>query len=122
MIFIFGGCYQGKLAFARERFGLTEGDVFLCDEASDTLDNSRRCLAYVEKWALNRVRAGVDPLAEFAAREDAVVIATDISSGVVPVDAVLRAWREACGRLNARLAEQATEVWRLYCGLPSRLK
>ena len=35
MILIFGGAYQGKLAYALERFNLSEGDVYRCggDEA-----------------------------------------------------------------------------------------
>lgn len=124
MILIIGGSYQGKLDFARERFGLADGDIFLCDENTEELSASKRCLAYIEKWALNRVRAGADPLTELPAewREDGVIVATDISGGVVPVDPVLRAWREACGRLTAALAARSDEVWRLFCGIPQRLK
>ncbi|MBR1820131.1 MAG: bifunctional adenosylcobinamide kinase/adenosylcobinamide-phosphate guanylyltransferase [Clostridia bacterium] len=124
MILIIGGSFQGKLDFAKARFGLDESDIFLCDGDTEALDASRRCLAYIEKWALNRVRAGEEPLAAFPAelRGDAVVIATDIACGVVPVDPVMRAWREGCGRLNAALAERADEVWRLFCGIPQHLK
>lgn len=122
MIFIYGGKYQGKLDFAKARYGLSDAEIFLCGEDTAHLDANARCLAYVEKWALNRVRAGVDPLQAFEARSDAIVIATDISCGVVPTDATLRAWREACGRLNARLAAQSDAVWRLFCGIPQRLK
>lgn len=126
MVLIIGGSHQGKLAFARERFGLSDADVCLCDENTDALDTSRRCVAYVDRWALNRLRAGADPLAEMEAilpqLKGAVVIAADISAGVVPVEALMRAWREACGRLTASLATEADEVWRLFCGLPQRLK
>ena len=126
MKLIIGGSHQGKLDFALTRFGLSDGDILLCDERTDALDPSRRCAAYVERWALNRLRAGADPLAELEAilpeMEDAVVIATDISAGVVPVDPLMRAWREASGRMNARLAARSDEVWRLFCGLPQRLK
>ena len=38
------------------------------------------------------------------------------------MDPELRAWREACGRMNSYLASQADEVWRLFCGIPQRLK
>lgn len=125
MVFIFGGCHQGKLAFAKARFALTDAQIQVCDEYTEAIDPSRRCAAYVERWALNRVRAGVEPAEAFpwdAMKDDAVVIATDVSCGVVPIDAELRAWREACGRLNARLAGRADEVWRLFCGIPQRLK
>ena len=46
----------------------------------------------------------------------------DISQGVVPVDPLQRAWREACGRALIYLAQEAGEVYRVFCGLPERLK
>ena len=126
MVLIIGGRYQGKLDFARERFGLSEGDIFLCDESTEAPDPDRRCLAYLERFALNRVRAGADPteaLRQNARRlGDSVLIVADISCGVVPVDPVMRAWREANGRMTGWLAGQADEVWRLFCGIPQRLK
>ena len=126
MIFITGGSFQGKLDFAKAHFGLSDSDIFLCNENAAALDASGKCVAYVERWALNRLRAGFDPLEEIEKHlsklEDTVVIATDISGGVVPMDAQMRAWREACGRMSALLAARSGEVWRLFCGLPQRLK
>ena len=122
MILIYGGAYQGKLDFARAQYGLSEDEIQVCGAHTRALDGSKRCLAYVEKWALNCVRAGEDPLEAFKVREDAIVIATDISCGVVPMDGTLRAWREACGRLNAQIAARSEAVWRLFCGIPERLK
>ena len=54
--------------------------------------------------------------------KDKIIVTTDISGGIVPVDPVLRAWREACGRMNSYLAGQADEVCGLFCGIPQRLK
>lgn len=126
MILIIGGSYQGKLDFARQRFGLTDDDIQLCNETTEALDFSRHCIAYIDRFALNRVRAGVEPAQALSADpglyEDAVFIANDVSGGVVPMDPVLRAWREACGRMNLRLAREADEVWRLFCGIPQRIK
>ena len=126
MVFILGGSHQGKLEFARARYALTDADVFLCAEDTAEIDLSRRCVAGLERFALNRVRAGAEPAdalrERLGALRDSVLIATDISCGVVPVDPLMRAWREACGRMNNLLAEEADEVWRLFCGLPQRLK
>ena len=126
MILIIGGSYQGKLDFARERFHLAEADIQICDESTDALDPTRRCVAYIDRFALNRVRAGVEPADTFRDYPEAfagsIIIANDISCGVVPMDTTLRAWREACGRMNNYLAGQADEVWRLFCGIPQRLK
>ena len=126
MVLIIGGSYQGKLEFARQRYGLTEVEIQVCDEATDAIDFDRRCVAYIDRFVLNRVRAGVEPAEAFEEESDRmkamIFIANDISGGVVPMDPVLRAWREACGRLNLRLAGEADEVWRLFCGLPQRVK
>ena len=124
MILIIGGSYQGKLDFARSAWGLSEGDIFACTLDTDVPDLTRRCIAYVDRFALNRVRAGVEPADALldGLRPDAIVIATDISGGVVPIDAELRAWREANGRMNNALAARADEVWRLFCGIPERIK
>ncbi len=126
MILIIGGRYQGKLDYARARFGLMESDIFLCSAESDAIDLERRCVAYIDRWALGCVRRGSDPLeavqANIARLRESAIIATDISCGVVPTDAGQRAWREACGRLSGFLASRADEVWRLFCGLPQRIK
>ena len=121
MILITGGSYQGKLEYARNRFHLPEGDICL-----GGVDFSRKCLAYIDRFALECVRQGIEPADRFRQCPDAwresIIITTDISSGVVPVDPVLRAWREACGRMNAYLAASADEVWRLFCGIAQRIK
>ena len=55
-------------------------------------------------------------------RADAVVICTDVSCGVVPMDRVQRLWREEVGRTVCALARRADSVPRVFCGLPLRLK
>ena len=90
------------------------------------VDFGKKCLAYIDRWALEAVKNGLEPADLFRANADRlgdkIVITTDISGGIVPMDATLRAWREACGRMNSYLASQADEVWRLFCGIPQRLK
>lgn len=121
MILITGGSYQGKLDYAKSRFGLADADICF-----GGVDFSRPCLAYVERYALDAVKRGIEPADIFRKNadqlRDRIVITTDISGGVVPMDPELRAWREACGRMNSFLASRADEVWRLFCGIPQRLK
>ena len=126
MILITGGSHQGKLDFARARFQLADGDIHICDADTAAPDFSKKCLARLDLFALNRVRAGEEP-ADILRENmdelgDCVLVTTDISCGVVPVDPVIRAWREACGRMNNLLAAHADEVWRLFCGIPQRIK
>jgi adenosyl cobinamide kinase/adenosyl cobinamide phosphate guanylyltransferase len=109
MILIVGGAYQGKLVYAMERFNLTENDVHRID-----------------KWILELIQANIDveeTVQQFINdNPDAVVICDDISCGVVPIDPVMRKWREAVGRTLTKLSQASNEVIRLFCGIPTRLK
>ena len=52
----------------------------------------------------------------------AVVVATEVGGGVVPVDPEERERRERAGRLSCLLAQRAETVIRVQCGLPQLLK
>ena len=125
MILIFGGAYQGKLAFAQEKFQLSDEDVFFC-RADSAPEFSAKIICNLENFCLYCLSNGLEPrelLRQNAgALRDKIVIARDISQGVVPVDPRQRAWREACGRALIYLAQEAGEVYRVFCGLPERLK
>ena len=124
MVLIIGGAYQGKLAFARETFALSEGDIFTCTDGR--IDFSRRCVDRLEEYVLACVREGVDPASLFASSPeswaDSILICRDLSCGVVPISAEERAWRNETGRLCQYLAARADRVSRLFCGLEQRLK
>ena len=53
---------------------------------------------------------------------DAFVISREIGSGVVPLDAAERRWREVHGAVLQGLAARAEHVSRIFCGLEERLK
>ena len=107
MIFLFGPLYSGKKEVAMK--------LFRCDAAE---------LAHRAVWDVQDLAAksgDLPALAEELARYD-VVIATEVGSGVVPVDADERAAREAAGRLNCLLVQRADAVARVFCGIPMVLK
>lgn len=121
MIFVFGGAYQGKREFAESTFNIKEGEDRLIDNLND--------------WIRNLVEdgrdsdAGVDALIlDIAKREEelkgreVVIIMDDISQGLVPMDPVDRAYREANGRAMIKLAKEATAVYRVFCGIGTRIK
>ena len=119
MDFITGGAYQGKQAFAQEQFGVTEDETFTCtDDGAPDWDS--RCIRHLERYVLYCVRNGIAPELHF--RSDAVLIGDDIFCGVVPIDPEVRAWREETGRFFGRISSSADSVYRLFCGLPLRLK
>ena len=119
MELIIGGAYQGKLTYAREKYGLKDEDIYTCGEDGE-LDLSARCIRRLEEYVWGCMKKGAEPSLDF--REDAVLISRDVSAGVVPMDPEQRAWREAVGRYLSALASRADTVTRVFCGLPQRLK
>lgn len=125
MHLIIGGAWQGKLAFAKEEFGLAEEGVTRC-RSDNTPDFSRPCVYGLEQFTLFCARQNKSARHFFAERQalwkNHILICTDLSSGVVPVDPLMRLWREETGQLLNYLAREAETVTRLFCGLPQRLK
>ena len=125
MILIIGGRYQGKRDYAMTHYAVTGDDVFTCDEAH-LVELDHRVIEHIECYALGCVKRGESPsefwLAHLAELEDKILIADDISCGVVPMSATLRAWREASGRANAMLAARSERVIRVFCGLGQVIK
>ena len=101
MILILGGAWQGKLTWAASH-GMV-GPVF--DLKDGWPEAPVRCCRHLE--ALTR---------------DAFVISREIGSGVVPLDAAERRWREVHGAVLQGLAARAEHVSRIFCGLEERLK
>jgi adenosyl cobinamide kinase/adenosyl cobinamide phosphate guanylyltransferase len=132
MRLIFGGAYQGKLEYAKEKYDLTDGDIFFCSAAEEDspdrtfIDFSGKAVCRLEEFVLNCVRSGTEAkdYLETHRREwkDMIFICTDISSGVVPFEKEPRAWREMVGRTLMYLGKEAEEVTRIFCGLPQKIK
>jgi len=79
LILIFGGAYQGKLAYALERFGLADGDVYRCREDDATVPGNRKIIYELDKWILALVRADADAVTD-ATAADAADAVTDTDS------------------------------------------
>lgn len=126
MIFIIGGSYQGKCEYALEKFNLNENDVFVCTEETEEIDFTKRVISHIERFALGCVRRGQEPkeywMNHLAQLSDSILISDDVSCGVVPIDATIRAWREATGRANNYIAGESDQVIRVFCGLGQVIK
>ena len=126
MILIFGGVYQGKLAYALDRFNMNKNDVYKCGGDDADMPKNKKILYEIDQWILALVKSDMDveeAIGQFIdANRDAIVICNDISCGVVPADPVFRKWREATGRSLAMLSQKSDEVVRLFCGIPTKIK
>lgn len=137
MVLIFGGVYQGKLEYALKHFSLQKEDVYFCTDADTVIPGGKKIIYELEKWILALVKAeespdqvrdnvgGVDISARtkrlLADNPDAIFICNDISCGIVPIDPVMRKWREETGRVMGYIAQCAPQVVRLLCGIPTKL-
>ena len=124
MILIFGGAHQGMEEYARKVCGARE--IRTVDEESREIDFSTGAVCGLERFALGCVRRGENAREYFEAHrdewKDAVLIGTDFSCGLVPMEAENRLWREENGRLNNYLAGEAVRVVRMFCGIAQVIK
>ena len=108
MRLIIGGAYQGKRAYAAEKYG-----------AENLID---RFHLLVRDW----LESGKPPLemAEKLLHESpkAVIVMDEIGGGIIPIERSERLWREQVGKVGCFLAERAESVERIVCGIAVRLK
>ena len=125
MHLIIGGAYQGKLEFAKKKYGFSDSEIYTCSE-NENIRFDAKCVNKIEEFTLRCVHNGADAEMIFAEHraewENSVLICCDIFCGVVPLGADMRAWRENTGRLCAYLSNEAETVTRIFCGLEQRLK
>ncbi|MFT4105738.1 MAG: bifunctional adenosylcobinamide kinase/adenosylcobinamide-phosphate guanylyltransferase [Lacrimispora sp.] len=129
MILITGGAWQGKLDFAlalakekgKDRNKVAKGTSDPFDAALDSTiihgfhEYIRRILEEGKS-----VDSFIDSIAE--KNPDVIIISNELGCGIVPMDPKDRQWREASGRASGRIAGISEEVYRLVCGIASRIK
>ena len=116
---VFGGAGQGQEAYVREKYGFSEADIGVCT-AGALPDLTKPCLLDVEQAVLFCLKHDrpVEPLWE----NGAVLVFTDMSRGIVPIDPLMRRWREEASRLMREAAGLAEIVTEVTAGLPRQLK
>ena len=57
-----------------------------------------------------------------AQRDPIIFVTNEVGAGIVPDNAVARAYRDAAGLINQRLAAAADEVYLAVAGIPLRIK
>ena len=124
MEMIIGGAYQGKLAYAKEKYpGIAWADGRNCTEEAVW---SCGGIHHFHLWIERKMKNGEDVsmLAEQLIRKNPnVVIVTDeIGYGIVPADPFEREYRETTGRICTELAEYAECVFRVVCGIGKAIK
>lgn len=121
-----GGAYQGKLDYVLDETDIAETEVL---EGGNMRPDEAKNAVLINHYHLlirTLVEEGQDVEAFTASliREnpDVVILCDEIGMGVVPVDALERAWREAVGRSLCTIAQASESVTRILCGIGTRIK
>ncbi len=126
MTIVFGGAFQGKCDFVLENFAYSRDDIYFCNENDTLIQTDLPVICGLHVHMFGMVRRGEDCMAwldkMLPTWQGRVIIADDISAGIVPMDAQLRSWREQTGRALALLCEQATDVYRVFYSIPTKIK
>lgn len=123
MILIFGGAYQGKLDYAKANFKVK--NICHCGENVEP-DFSADAICDIENFVMGCVKNGMEAKTFFQEKksfwQDKILVITDTSQGVVPVEKKQRDFREMNGRLLLYLAGEADRVIRVFCGIGKDIK
>ena len=114
MILVIGGAYQGKVTWAADNLDIQS----VCDLRDCEPVAGYDCYCHLEALT----RRCEHPEEYINIFENAVVVSREIGSGIVPMDAEERAWRERHGSLLKTLAAKSDRVVRVFCGIGEDLK
>ena len=126
MILVVGGIASGKRTFLRS-LGFSDAEMSdgVLDARPVVLNAQELVRASGDAAASGGELGGKGVLPEglvdaLAAKQ--AVACVEVGSGIVPLDAAERAWREDVGRMCNLLAEHAETVVRMVCGIPVVLR
>lgn len=126
MILVTGGAFQGKKTYATETFSLKEEDFADGKNCRWDAIYKAKGIFHFHEYIRRCLEAGrdVSTLAEEIFRQNSgiVIVVNELGSGVVPVDAFDREYRETVGRICCALAKKAEEVHRVVCGIGMVIK
>lgn len=124
MILVFGGAYNGKLEYAREKYNIKDEEIFFCN--GKEIDYSKKVICGLHKFTYEVGKNGGNPLdilkENIAELENKIIICDEISSGIVPLEKANRIWREDTGRCLQYLTKNSCKVVRIFCGLQTVLR
>ncbi len=131
MVLITGGAYQGKTELAKEilmeKCGMISEDRIVDGaSADDARMEDALIITNIHLWIAKLLKEGRDPYGEaeqlVRKNPNVILVANELGCGVVPVDAFDRNWREVTGRVCCQLAKKAEAVYRVTCGIGTKIR
>lgn len=116
MILVVGGAYQGKMEYVKTHY--PRDYLLIPDYHLEIKKQLEEGLNPVEE-AKRFVRLSSSLKSE---KKDLIIVCDEVGSGVVPMGAFDRRYREMTGRVCCYLAQEATEVVRVIAGIGTKIK
>ena len=110
MEFYIGGMAQGKKAYVLQERGIAKEEIW------DDFE------VWFREELQGKKPAEEDARAILAGRPEIAIICDEVGNGIVPMDAFEREYRETAGRICQRIAGASEAVYRVICGIGTRIK
>nr|WP_319487722.1 bifunctional adenosylcobinamide kinase/adenosylcobinamide-phosphate guanylyltransferase [uncultured Caproiciproducens sp.] len=126
MRLIIGGYGQGKLNYLLRETGLQKNQVV--DGEQCELNQTSHCFAlnHLHLYLRRLMEQGHDPQSiieqMITENSDMIIVCDEVGCGIVPMEPFEREWRETTGRICCMLAQRATRVDRVFCGIATTIK
>lgn len=125
MILVYGGAFNGKLDFAKEKLNITDNDIFdfeneICESQNMVYEviKNFKCLYNTQILIKNIPDISPDIFAGY----QGVLICDDMSCGIVPLEKEDRIWRENVSRFLTAITKNSNDVYRVFLGIPNKIK
>lgn len=110
-ILVIGGAFQGKTKWAMEQFPEYASQGVVVNQFHQKM----------KQWIQDN-KDYVKEVEQIRNNPSWLIISNEIGAGIVPMEKEERFYRETTGRILCELAEDADEVYRIFCGIPTKIK
>lgn len=115
LIFVVGGSGQNKREKTRHKFLGVHVSPLFSDRVRQALADNRDPMEMTRNYLASMRK-------ELSDESVLAVVSDEVGCGIVPMDRDERVFREANGRVNCLLAEEADEVYRVMAGIFQKIK
>ncbi|CEG21905.1 adenosylcobinamide kinase/adenosylcobinamide-phosphate guanylyltransferase [Planococcus massiliensis] len=131
MHIVFGGAFNGKREYVKKRLAGQEVDWVESKLPKSPAVSAAIVVAGIEHRIKSQLTSGISEceilgeiqqvLAKYK-NYKLIWILTDMNRGIVPIDPIERELRDVLGRLYQFLFSEATEITRIWYGIPQNIK
>lgn len=122
-ILVIGGACQGKSQWAENTFpqyNKINIDNVLSEEEQGYIKIDDFHIV-MKNWLLQKADYK-ENVKKICSQNSWIIISNEVGSGIIPMEKNDRLWREETGRMLTFIAGEADEIYRIFCGIPVKIK